>query len=341
MDTNIYNTIEYSGNMVEAIWVEKYRPKKIAEIVGQREVVERLSGYVKAKNLPNMLFAGPAGTGKTTSAIALAKELFGGNWKSNFLELNASDERGIDVVRGKIKSFARTQAIGGDFKIIFLDEADSLTRDAQHAMRRTMEMFTSTCRFILSCNYSGKIIEPIQSRCALFRFRPIDENDIEARIKHIAKEEKLNVTEDGIKAVLYVAEGDLRKAINLLQSAAAFDRKIDEDVIYRVVAKARPEDIRWILQTAADGDFVKAREKLRELMITYGMSGGDIVQQLHREVFKLKIPENVKIKFADVIGEYDFRLTEGSNELIQLEALIAQFVRIGIATARPRDSRAT
>ncbi len=315
--------------MIEAMWVEKYRPDTIKEIVGQQEVVERLAGYLKSRNLPNMLFAGPSGTGKTTAAIALAKELFHKNWKVNFLELNASDERGIDVVRGKIKSFARTQAIGGDFKIIFLDEADALTKDAQHAMRRTMEMFTNTCRFILSCNYSGKIIEPIQSRCALFRFRPLEKAEIESKIRQIAMEEKLDITTDGMEAILYVSEGDLRKAINLLQSASAFGEKINEELIYRVIAKARPEDIRQILETALGGDFMKAREGLRALIITYGMSGGDAVKQFHKEVFKLKIPEDAKVRLADIIGEYDFRLVEGSSELIQLEALLAQFVFIG------------
>lgn len=322
--------------MIEAIWVEKYRPSKVDEIVGQKGVVERLNGYLKSRNLPNMLFAGPPGTGKTTCAIALANELFDANWKANFLELNASDERGIDVVRGKIKSFARYLApsIGGEgkqdsFKIIFLDEADALTKDAQHAMRRTMEMFSRNCRFILSCNYSSKIIEPIQSRCALFRFRPISKEDMEERLKYIAQKEGLALTEKGIAAILYVSEGDLRKAINLLQSASVFSKEISEEVIYGVVAKARPEDIRKILQTALGRDFMKARQQLRELMVTYGMSGQDIVGQLHREVYNLQIPEELKVKLADVIGEYDFRLTEGSNELIQLEALLAQFVYLG------------
>jgi replication factor C small subunit len=322
--------------MIEAIWVEKYRPSRVEEIVNQREVVERLRGYLRSRNLPNMLFAGPPGTGKTTCAIALAKELFGANWRTNFLELNASDERGIDVVRGKIKSFARYLAhrMGEEekqdsFKIIFLDEADALTKDAQHAMRRTMEMFSRNCRFILSCNYSSKIIEPIQSRCALFRFKPIAKEDMEERIKYIAQKEGLTLTEKGLEAILYVSEGDLRKAINLLQSASAFSREISDEVIYGVIAKARPEDIREILQTALGGDFMKAREQLRELMVAYGMSGQDIVGQLHREVYNLEIPEELKVKLADVIGEYDFRLTEGSNELIQLEALLAQFVYLG------------
>ncbi|HEQ78433.1 MAG TPA: replication factor C small subunit, partial [Euryarchaeota archaeon] len=178
------------GNL-EAVWVEKYRPTKISEIVGQDYVVDRLKGYVASANLPNLLFAGPPGTGKTSAALALTREFFGLSWKNNFLELNASDERGIDIVRGKIKSFARTKPIGGNFKIIFLDEADALTKDAQNAMRRTMEMYTYTCRFILSCNYSSKIIEPIQSRCALFRFRPLSEKDVTFMVKKIAQREGL------------------------------------------------------------------------------------------------------------------------------------------------------
>ncbi len=315
--------------MIEAVWVEKYRPRKLDEMVGQREVVERLKGYVASRNMPNLLFAGPPGTGKTTAALALAREFFGKNWRANFLELNASDERGIDVVRGKIKNFARTQAIGGDFKIIFLDEADALTKDAQHALRRTMEMYTNTCRFILSCNYSSKIIEPIQSRCALFRFRPLSDEDVAQVVRRIAMKEGLDLTKDGLEAILYIAEGDLRRAINLLQSASAFGRDIDAELVYRIVGKAKPQEVREMLTLAINGEFLKARERLRELMINYGMSGEDVVAQIHRETFNLEIPSRKKVELVDTIGEYDFRIKEGASELIQLEALLAQFVAAG------------
>ncbi len=316
--------------MIESIWVEKYRPEKVRDMVGQRDVVERLQGYVKTKSLPNMLFAGPPGTGKTTSAVALAKEIFGGDWQANFLELNASDERGIDVVRGKIKDFARTRSMGGEFKIVFLDEADALTKDAQHALRRTMEKYSETCRFILSCNYSSKIIEPIQSRCALFRFRPLSPEEVRERIEYIARTEGLQLSREGMDAILDLSEGDLRKAINILQSAHAFGLEITEDTVYRVVPRAQPEDIRTIIRTARSGDFIAARKKLRDIVIGHGLSGEDVIKQLHREVFRMEeIPDREKIRLMDRIGEYEFRLMEGSNELIQLEALLAQFALAG------------
>ncbi len=315
---------------MKEVWTEKYRPRKLDDIIGQPEITERLKAYVKSGNLPHLLFAGPAGTGKTTSAIALARELYEAVWKQNFHELNASDERGIQVVRTKIKEYARTQPIGEmPFKIIFLDEADALTPEAQAALRRTMERYSGTCRFILSCNYSSKIIEPIQSRCAVFRFRAIHEDDIKKYVDRIAGEEGLKITEDGYNALLYVAGGDLRKATNALQVGATLDKKITDEVLYKSTATAKPEDVQELLKVALTGDFLKAREHLDNLLINYGLSGEDIIRQIHHEVFNLSIPDLTKVQLVDHIGETEFRLVEGSSQRIQLESLIAHFVLIG------------
>jgi replication factor C small subunit len=316
---------------VKEVWVEKYRPDKLSDVAGQDEVVERLTAYAKTKSLPHLLFAGPAGTGKTTCAIALAKELFGEDWRNNFHELNASDERGINVVRTKIKEYARTAPIGeGGFKIIFLDEADALTNDAQAALRRTMEKYTATCRFVLSCNYSSKIIEPIQSRCAVFRFRPLKPEPLKKYLNKIAKAEKLEITKEGMDSIEYIAQGDMRKAINSLQVAASLADKIDADSLYKTATIARPDDVKELLDIALTGKFLAAREKLDELLIEYGLSGEDIVRQVHRTIFDLSIGEDYKVKLVDRLGEAEFRMVEGSNERIQLEALLAHFVVIGL-----------
>jgi len=315
------------------IWIEKYRPKQLKEVIGQKEVIDRLQSYVRTKNLPHLMFAGPAGTGKTTSALALAKEIFGEAWRNNFVEMNASDERGIDVVRGKIKEFARTSPIGGaGFKIIFLDEADALTSDAQAALRRTMEKYSAICRFILSCNYSSKIIEPIQSRCAVFRFRPVRAEDMKKHIQWIAKMEKLEVSDEAFDALVHVASGDMRKAVNSLQVAAALGDKVTIDIIYQTTGTARPEEVKRLLVTALSGNFLEARNLLDELMISYGLSGEDVIKQIHKSFFELNIPDIEKVKLIDKTGEVEFRIVEGSNERIQLEALLAYLVLVGSTT---------
>ena len=232
--------------------------------------------------MPHLLFAGPAGTGKTTCALALAKELFGELWKHNLHELNASDERGIDVVRGKIKEFARTAPLGEDgFKIIFLDEADALTGAAQAALRRTMEKYSRTCRFVMSCNFSSKIIEPIQSRCAVFRFRPLKAEDVERYLKFVAVKEELNIDKEAYESLTYLAQGDLRRAINGLQMAAAAKVDITPDVVYQAVAAARPEEVKEALEMSLNNNFAGARERLDTLQITYGLAGEDAVSYTH------------------------------------------------------------
>jgi len=315
---------------MEDIWIEKYRPKILDDVVGQDEIVERLKAYVKTKNVPHLMFAGPAGTGKTTSALAMSKELFGDNWKQNLNELNASDERGIGVVRGKIKDFARTAPIGKTaFKIIFLDEADSLTIDAQSALRRTIEKYSHICRFILSVNYSSKIIEPIQSRCTIFRFNPIKNDDIKKYIRKIASKEKLEVTSDGLETLIFISRGDLRKAINILQVGASVGKKITAEILYETSATAKPEDVKNLINSALAGNFMAARNQLYDLLIQYGLSGEDVIRQIHQTIYDLAIPDENKVRLIEKTGETEFRLTEGSNEHIQLEALLAQFALEG------------
>lgn len=315
---------------MQDVWVEKYRPKKLSDVIGQKAIVERLSAYVKTRSMPHMLFAGPAGSGKTTCAIALARELYGEQWRDSLVELNASDERGIDIVRGKIKDFARAASISGaDFKIIFLDEADSLTGDAQAALRRTMERYTQTCRFILSCNYSSKIIEPIQSRCAVFRFRPLSISDVKQSLVRVASAENVHVTEDGLDAICELAVGDLRKATNILQVAASLGKKVDQEVVFEATESIRPSEVQELLKTALSGNFSAARSRLDEIIVRHGLSGEDIVQGIHRAVFDLPVSEDAKIRLIDRVGEAEFRMVSGASDRIQLEALLAHFANEG------------
>lgn len=330
------------------VWTEKYRPKKLSEIKGQEAITGRLEAFIKAKNFPHLLFAGPAGVGKTTAAIAMAKELYGDTWQDNMMELNASDERGIDVVRVKIKDFARTRAVENvPFKVIYLDESDALTKEAQDALRRIMEDYTQTVRFILSCNYSSKIIPPIQSRCTIFRFKPLAKEIVQLILQKVAVNEGLDLEKDALDLIYEASEGDMRKAHNLLQACAAVTpyranhtkldapsetkelKWINLQAVSQVVSFAEPKEIELVVKCAISGKFVDAKKLLTDIMVKHGLSGMDIIKQIQKEVQELQIDEKVKINLVRACGEYEFRLVEGSNEFIQLFAMLAEFALIG------------
>ncbi len=318
--------------MSGGMWAEKYRPQILDEMVNQTEIVSRLKNFVKERNLPHLLFVGPAGIGKTTSILALARDLYGSGYRNYTLELNASDERGIDVIREKVKNFARTAAIASKvpFKILIMDEADSLTSAAQHALRRTMEIYTRTCRFCLIGNYSENIIEPIQSRCSIFRFSPLSEVDAKGWIKTIASKEDVQLLEEGLEAIYEASKGDLRKATNLLQAAAATQEGVVDDVaIYSILGRVSPGKVREILNLGLKGEFLEAREALRALLIDEGLAADDIIRIIYSEVLRLGIPERWKVRLSDTIGEIDYRLTQGARPEIQLSALIAKLALAG------------
>jgi replication factor C small subunit len=319
------------------MWVEKYRPKTLDDVVDLHDIVESLKAFMRnPKTMPHLMLAGIPGTGKTTTALCIAHELFGmQNWRNFTLELNASDERGIDTVRERVKDFSRySRGAFGDvpFALVILDECDQMTGPAQTALRRIMETSSRTSRFILICNQSSKIIEPIQSRCAIFRFSRLDRNAMVEHLKCIAKKENVNLSPEAAERIVDYAEGDLRHAINALQTAAAYKEggAVDEKVVSQVIGEASPKQVQLMLNKAINGDFMEARRVMYDIIGTYGFTGEEIIRQMQRELFKISyITPEQKAELSNILGEYDYRLTQGANSDIQLSALLAQFAKVG------------
>ena len=308
----------------EIMWVEKYRPKKISDIIGQKEIIGSLSGLMKNQaEMPNLLFSGGAGVGKTTTAMCLSREILGDRWKDYTLELNASDERGIGMVREKVKKFSRFAGLDTEipFKIIILDEADEMTSDAQTALRRIIEDAAKFCRFILIANNVSKIIPPIQSRCANFKFTQIDENNIQNHLKTILKKEKVESEENGIAEITKYANGDLRHAINLLQAVASTG-SISEASVKSTAGLTKTTDVSDVLQLAVTGKIKDARNKMIELIKVYGMSESDFLKYINQALFAMKT-EHLE-DLSQIIAKYDYRILSGSNPEIQLTAMLAE-----------------
>jgi len=304
----------------DIMWVEKYRPHKIADLIDQKEIVGSIQSLLKNQSeMPHLLFSGSAGVGKTTMALCLSHEILGEHWKDSTLELNASDERGINMVRNRVKTFSRFAGLdsGIPFKIIILDEADEMTADAQTALRRIIEDTAKFCRFILIANNVSKIIAPIQSRCAVFKFSTIPEKDMISHLKEIAKKEKTKADEKGLAAIYEYSEGDLRHAINLLQATASLGA-ITEANVKASAGLTKIKDVDDVLKLALAGKISDARNKMIELIKVYGMSESDFLKYINSAVYKTKNKNLSDI--VQTIAKYDFRILSGANPEIQLSA---------------------
>ena len=309
----------------DMMWVEKYRPSDLEGLVDQSAIRQRLGALLQKKEqLPHLLFAGPPGSGKTTTAMIVSKQILGEHWRDYTLSLNASDERGIDVVRERIKTFARftDRREGIPYRLVLLDESDEITREGQTALRRIMEENSEHTRFILICNYSSGIIEPLQSRCAIFRFQRLDEASVVEHLKAIAKKEKLKSAPDSAFGAIYEAtQGDLRQAINLLQTASSYGELTPESVRAASGASMKAR-VAEIMKTALDGDFEGARVKMVELTRVYGIPERDFLRFANEALGSLKVPDMGKA--ISILAEYDFRLVQGSQPELQLTAMLAQ-----------------
>jgi len=308
-------------------WVEKYRPHALEDIIAQGHIVSTLNRLMAANKLPHLLFYGPPGTGKTSTIIATAKKLFGHDkYKSMVLELNASDDRGIQVVRNQIKEFAGTKKLFcSGIKLIILDEADSMTNDAQFALRRVIEKYTKNARFCLVCNYVSKIIPALQSRCTRFRFGPLSENQVGDRIRYIADAENVNMTEDGFSSALRLGKGDMRRILNILQATSMAYDVVDEKNVYLCTGNPLPSDIEMVANWLLNETFATAYEKTRNLQRDMGYAVADILSEIYLFMNKVEFPAAARVFIFDELAQLEHRLAFGTTDAIQLASLVGIF----------------
>lgn len=320
-------SVSSKTDLASLMWTEKYRPAKLGDIIGQKDIIKGISNLIKGRDLPHMLFAGPAGVGKTTVALAVVKEIFGEGWRDNVLQLNASDERGIKMVREKVKEFTRWGSPTGEqekeglFKVIILDEADEMTSEAQTALRRMMEDAARSTRFIIICNYLSQIIEPIQSRCVVFRFTRLSRDDVIEHLKEICKKEDAKADEKALAQVYDATGGDMRHSINILQAAAGMGAINSANVTAAIGLSGRAK-VGEVVKMALAGKFNEARAKLLELTQVYGMSESDFMKYASQEAFEMKLDDPGR--FAEIMAEFDYRLASGAHPEIQMAALLAK-----------------
>ncbi|EFN56281.1 hypothetical protein CHLNCDRAFT_145161 [Chlorella variabilis] len=310
----------------EVPWSEKYRPRTLDQISAHTDIIDTIRKLLDENQLPHLLFYGPPGTGKTSTILAIAREIYGSSLGNMTLELNASDDRGIAVVRNEIQDFASTRTIfSNKFKLIILDECDAMTKDAQFALRRVMEKYTRNARFCLICNYVSKIIPALQSRCTRFRFQPLPGEFVKGRLEYICQQESIKVTQGGLEALIELGCGDMRRTLNLLQSTVMSAGEVTGDSAYATAGKPLPQDIERCAQWLLNEPLGEAFQHMLDLQLQKGVALVDILQQLHPFVFRIGMPPPVRIQLVSKMADIEHRLAYGTSDRLQLGALCGAF----------------
>lgn len=316
-------------------WVEKYRPASLSDVAAHKDIIETIDRLTGENRLPHLLLYGPPGTGKTSTILAVARKLYGNQFQNMILELNASDDRGIEVVRNQIQDFASTQSISfgvrANVKLVILDEADAMTKDAQFSLRRVIEKYTKNTRFCLICNYVSKIIPALQSRCTRFRFAPLSSENVTERLQHIIKEERLDVTDGGLAAIVRLSKGDMRKGLNIIQSTHMACPNITEEAVYLCTGSPMPKDVEQMAYWLLNESFAQAFTFISELKTKKGLALVDVIRELHPFVFSINMPPPIRIQLINALADIEYRLAFGPSEKLQLGATIAAFTHARIA----------